>query len=443
MGELIPLFAVLPVLLVCSALASGSETALFCLSHADRARLRRDHTLASTAVEGLLSKPRALLIFVLLLNMTVNVAYFVTSSLLTTRLGAGFAGTAVALGSVLAIILFGEVLAKLTARAHRIAFVVALGPPMRALQVFLGPVVGGLDRFVIAPLSRVVGAHEPVGLQAAEVTTLIRAEGRGDLMDTDRALLEEVVAFDARRVREVMKPRHDLAWLEVGATPDAVRAVVARTGRSLLPVREPLGVRARDDGARTVGILHVKPYLTSVELGQPGAAASLARFCDPASFVPENARLDAALQRMRGKGTALLLCVDEHGDVTGWLEPEDIADELVRGLGEDTPGGASRIHIVGLGVWWVPGNARLHEVERHFGLDEGALGGGPGTRVTTIGGLVADRLGRVAEPGDRVEMPGATFLVREVAGRRVVGVAMTPRFGPLSPSADGGNDDDR
>lgn len=443
MGELIPLFALLPVLLVFSGLASGSETALFSLTHADRATLRGRYPAASLAVEALLGRPRALLIFVLLLNMAANVSYFVVTSVLSTRMESGLMGAVVGVGSVLGIILFGEVLAKVTARANRVRFCVALGVPLRAVQVFLGPVLSVLDRGVIAPLARVLGAGPERALNADEVAQLVSGAEGERLGEEARRLLGEVVAIGARRVREIMKPRVELAWISAEADADAVREVVRRTRRAVLAVK-PRGGGAMSD-EEVVGLLHVKPYLAAAELRGRGPV-DLMRYCDAPVFVPETARVDAALDMLRRRGAGMVLCVDEHGDLSGWLEPEDVADELLRGLGEDDPSGGQRVQLIGLGRWWVPGGMRLHEVERHFGLPDGSLTGVKGdptraARVTTLGGLIADRLGRLAGVGDAVEAGGVRLVVHEVRGRRVTGVELELLERPASdaaPADDGG-----
>ncbi|MEM1185017.1 MAG: CNNM domain-containing protein [Planctomycetota bacterium] len=414
MAELIPLVAVLPFLLFASGLASGSETALFSLSHGERARLRRDSPRAGAAIDGLLARPRSLLIFVLLLNMSVNVSYFVVTSVLATKMGGGVEGTITGIGSVLAIILFGEVLAKMLARAKRVAFCRVLGGALRAAQLALGPVILILDRLVIAPLARLVGGGRESRLAAGEVAALIRSGGEGvTLSDDERRVLEEVVALGSRNVRDVMKPRVRLSWVEDDATPETVRAEASASGRTALAVR-----RGGGEGP-IVGLLHVKPFLAAAELGPMPA---LLRYCDEPAFVPETARLDTALEQVRRRGAGVVFCVDEYGEVSGWLEPEDIADELLRGLGEDDPSEGLAARIVGLGRWWIAGTARLHEVERHFGLEPGVF---DSARATTVGGLLSERLGRVPSEGDAIEAGRVRLCAVGVVERRVEGVELT------------------
>ncbi|MEM7754181.1 MAG: CNNM domain-containing protein [Planctomycetota bacterium] len=419
---MIPLIALLPVLLVGSALASGSETALFSLTHGDRARLRREAPAAAAAIDAMLSQPRALLIFVLLLNMSINVSYFVVTSVLATQIGSGALGAAVGVGSVLGIILFGEVLAKTTARAQRMAFCRVLGVPMRGLQIALSPVLTVLDRLLVAPLARLVGGGLERPLGAAEVAALVRTGGDVvRLSDDDRRVLEEVVAFGARRVRDVMKPRVRLGWVPDDAGVEEVRTAAHASGRTVLVVR-----RGGGEGP-VVGLAHVKPFLAAAELAEGRGPPRLSRYCDDAVFVPETARLDVALGQLRRRSAGMLLCVDEHGDVSGWLEPEDIADELLRGLGEDDPEAGAHLRLVGLGRWWVPGSVRLHEIERQFGFEVGAVGGDDSARSTTVGGLLAEGLGRLPIEGDAIDFGPVRLVAVEVSGRRVDAVELELR----------------
>ena len=163
----IPMLALLPGLLLLSGFFSGSETALFGLTETERMTLRRDESLAGRAVAALLANPRMLLITVLLGNMTINVLYFVTSSVLLMRADAGFIGLiAMAAVSLLLLILLGEVLPKLWANSRRVTFAVLTAPPLLALHRLIGPLRLVLDRAIVAPLSRLTApAEAPLTVQ--------------------------------------------------------------------------------------------------------------------------------------------------------------------------------------------------------------------------------------------------------------------------------------
>ena len=144
------LLALLPALLFFSACFSASETALFAMSESERQQIRRTRTIPARAVETLLTDRRMLLITILLLNMTVNVLFFVISSVLMIRSTWGVAGEIV-LGvmSLLGVVLLGEVIPKMIANARRVAVAKMLAGPLLALHRLVGPLRIVISRVII------------------------------------------------------------------------------------------------------------------------------------------------------------------------------------------------------------------------------------------------------------------------------------------------------
>lgn len=427
MLDSLPLILVLPVLLVLSAIASGSETALFGLSHRERAELRRTAPTAWAAVESLLREPRRLLLFVLLLNMLVNVSYFVVSSILTTRMETGLGAAAVGAGAVLAIVVFGEILAKVIASAGRRGFCVLIAPSLAALQVLMNPVVIGLDRLVLSPLIRVLRPHGTDGdrLRAAELARLVES-GAGALGEGERRLLGEVIELGEIRVREAMRPRDRI----VSAPASASAAQIIETARAhrvtVLVLREG---RTLDDGI--AGFLHVKRYLAALRPGGPDPDPAL--FTTPPLCVPEQARLDAALETLRVNGRSEALCVDERGAIVGEIGVSDIVDELLAGMGEQRSGERHTIRLVGLGRWEASARLSVRDWAQYFRIPEQTLGAG-GARASTVGGLIMERLGRVPGAGDSVDFGPVRVRVASVVGRRVISVLIELADGGGAPT---------
>ncbi|USN99459.1 MAG: DUF21 domain-containing protein [Phycisphaeraceae bacterium] len=437
MSGIFPLILVLPVLIVFSAIASGAETALFRLSHRERAELRRAAPAAGAAVESLLGDARRLLLFVLLMNMVVNVAYFVVSSVLTTRASNGLIGAAVGLGSVLAIVLFGEILAKIVAGSARMRFCVLLAQPLAALQVLLGPVVVGVDRLVLAPLIRVIRPHHADfrALHPAELDRLIETGGKaGVLTESERRLLGEVIELGQIRAREAMRPRDRIVWLPADATAQQIiKSATANRRTTILLVEQSL------DG-EVAGFLHVKRYLAA--RCAAGSDPDPHGFVDPPLFIPEQTRLDAALDRMRRRSCAQALCVDEHGGVVGLLDSTDIVGELLAGMGDERSDEKHTVRLVGLGVWSVPARLAARDWAQYFSVRDPEFDAAL-ARASTIGGIVIDRLGRLPKVGDSVEIGSLRVRVESVTGRRIDGLLVEllderpPEAGENQPEEDG------
>lgn len=404
----------LPVLLVFSAIASGSETALFSLTKGERTQIRRDAPVRGKAIERLLSRPRTLLIQVLLINMGVNMTYFVVTSVLTLNAEGATARVGISVGSVLAIVLVGEVLAKVLAASFRVRVCSAIAVPALALQGVMRPLLVVLDGGVIAPLARLIrpDANGISPTTSTEIGALLEAGARqGALSEEEQRLLSEVVRLGDRRVREVMTPRVDLDWIPRSASRDDVLRLVASTGRTTLPVCEV----SLDDGVEA--LLNVNRYL-----GDQSPGVTIQAYSRPVIFVPEQAGLDRLLNTLRDASDHTAIVVDELGGVTGLVQIEDIADELLEGLGENAPTEQSLVELVALGQWLIPGRLSVRDWEESFGPegeDERVVEDGERARVSTIAGLVQARLGHVPAEGDRVRLGAYELVVETMSGRSI------------------------
>jgi CBS domain containing-hemolysin-like protein len=416
------LVAVLPALLALSALASASETALFGVTPGEEARLRRTAPLAAGAVRRLRAKPRELLAQVLLLNMLANTAYFIVSSVLTVRAGSPGAKLAVSAGSVLAIVLFGEVFAKLFATAARVGFLRVAAPLHLGLRGVLAPFLRGFDRFVIAPLSRLVVpvVSEPAPVSPEELAELIAiAANDGALRTTEQGLLRSIVDLGDMRVREIMRPRGDLVVAERDLPRDALLDLCAATGVS----RVPVCVGGLD--GRVVGMLDTTRLM---------AGEAAARATGRVWYVPEMARLDMLLERFRDEGISAALCVDEHGGVAGMVTIADLVQELIdAGAREDGQPAEPGVQRTGERTWIVPGRLAVREMADAFGVKDAVQRAG---RATTIAGLTVSLLGRIPDQGDEAALGDIVLRVAEVHERTVlrVEVELTGRREPAPRS---------
>lgn len=406
----IVLTAMLPVLLVASAFASASETALFGVTPGELARLRRVSPAAASAVERLRAMPTRLLGQVLLINMVANTAYFIASSVLTVRAESAATKVGISVGSVLAVVLFGEVLAKLFASATRVRFLQLAAPLHLAIRGGLSWFLAGFDRFVIAPLSRLVvpRVSEPAPISPDELAELIAlSAAEGAFKGSEQGLLRSIVTLGSIRVREVMRPRRDLVFVERIAPVEEIVRVCAESGHARVPVCES-GL----DG-EVVGVLDTTRLLA----GEP-----LSRAMTRPRFVPELARLDTLLERFRVEGVGAAVCVNEYGGVVGLVTISDVVDELVMSSIDDEVGAEDGVTRTGQRTWQVPGRLGVRELGDAFGVKDVAVRSG---RATTIAGVVMFLLGRMPVPGDEAELGDLRLRVLEVENRSVRRVEVT------------------
>jgi CBS domain containing-hemolysin-like protein len=395
------LLLTLPVLLVFSALASGSETAMFGLTGADRAALEQRHPVAARAVAALLARPRSLLILVLVLNMTINVAYFAVSSVLTLSLEHPMAASGMTAGCLLAIILFGEVFAKIAAASARVRVCSLIAGPLLVLVRVGGPLLWVLDVLVVGPLARLIHPDQAASrVSTMELTKLVQIEGT-DLTPEEQMILSHVLELRLRRAREIMTPRVDLRW--VGS--DWSTAEVLEFDEPFVPI-------SSDE-------LHCDVH-GSIDVRRLATGSRSDAVQSPV-FVPEQARLDQVLGVLAAQKAECAYCVDELGEVTGMVLLDDIADELAAGVGSGE-GYERLVREVGRGVWIVPGRLSLRDFAEAFALDADESGAEPwsgSARVSTLAGLVQSNLGRMPVVGDVVAIGRFDFEVSQMRGNGV------------------------
>jgi CBS domain containing-hemolysin-like protein len=407
----IPMLLFLPVLLVASGFFSGSETALFGLTANQRMFVRRQETLSARAVEALLANQRMLLITVLLGNMTINVLYFVVSSILLMRADAGLVGSLLlAIASLLLIILLGEMLPKLVANAHRPGFAAVIAPPLLAVHGLISPLRIILERVVVAPLSRLTSpAEAPPQLGKGELAALLEISTREGVIDTDeQQIIHDVIALGQRKVRDVMTPRVRIQAVSMTASRDDVADLARRTRLTWLPVFQ-------DDLDHIVGMVPVQRYLLDTRMGD----APVTDHAAPARFVPEVATLDRLLEHFRGTRSQLAIAVDEFGGTAGIVAIEDVVEELIGDIAMARDREAVRPEPIGPNRWRVGGDASVHEWAGAFGTRLIP------PRISTLGGLITAHLGRAPVAGDSLELGNVRVDVERADRARVVTAIVT------------------
>ncbi len=409
----IPMLAALPLLLLGSGFFSGSETALFALTENERMSLRRGGGLAARAVELLLADQRMLLITVLVGNMTINVLYFVMTSVLLMKSGLNLLGE-VLLGAsfLVVIILLGEVTPKLIANTRRVGFASFVAPLLLTLHRVIAPLRVVLDRFVVAPLSRLTSPSErPPRLDEEELSALLEVSGSGGVIDEEeQRILQDVINLSQLKVRDVMTPRVRVAAISIDASYEQVRDLAEQTRLTKFPVY-------RENIDQIVGLLPVRTWL----LDPPGSGAeSLQPLLTPAHYVPETARLDQLLNRFRETHTQLAIVVDEYGGTAGVVAAEDVVEELVGDIaGDEQRGGLQPPKLLGPGRWRVDGASGIHDWAEAFGTRLVS------PQVATLGGFIVARLGRAPQVGDRVELGNVRLQVEQIDRARVLSIIVT------------------
>ncbi|MEO5899002.1 MAG: hemolysin family protein [Ilumatobacteraceae bacterium] len=303
------------------------------------------------------------------------------------------------------------------ARPERVARLTA-GPMTVFMRVF-GPLIGFFDA-ASNRLLRSVGI-EPVEelsdiVSVEEFNTILTESVReGSLSATQAGLFERVLTFRELHAGQVATHRGDASTIDASATCDVLEQMVA-AGHSRFPVMS--------DGD-VVGVVQARTLLELDRADWPRTAVR-ALMTEPV-VVSEAALLTSVLHSLRSADAEMAVVIDEYGGFVGLITTEDLAEELVGEIQDETDPAPATARHPNDAVWFVPGAWRLDEVFDATGL---VLPEGP---YETIAGLVLTELGRMAAAGDRVQIAGFRFRVVATRGRRITEVAVEAvPHGPLA-----------
>lgn len=411
----LPAILAMVTLILASGFFSSSETALFYLSR-DELRAFRAGPVGQRLVWQLLADPDRLLTAVLFWNLLINLAYFSVSIVLVS----GLAGddpartTLLTLLSLLAIILFGEVVPKSLAVVFRRQLAVMLSWPLAGMvRIFdpLAPSFLAVTRLIhrtcwpqLEAEPSLVAEDLEQAVENSELTT--------EVIRQERQLLHNILDLNEISVEEVMRPRG--TWTSAGP-----------------PVLlEDLDASARDTGYVVLrngedSIDRVIPldYRTSL------TAEPLERHAEDVIQVPWCAHLAHTLQRLREQFVSVASVVNEYGETIGIVTYDDIIDTIL----SPEPSRARRLlrrepveEIEG-GRYRVEALTTLRHLSRRLNLDYQP---DPDGQVT-VAGLLHEQLERMPAVGDECLWQGYRILVIEAATHGQLKVLVAPQQDPL------------
>ncbi len=391
------------VLLGISALLAASETALFALARMRYTRARLSEPVAH-AVESLLRRPLESLILIIGLNEAINVfAECLATAFLLSWLGPAGGWVSVPVMFVL-VLLIADITPK----------TLALGFPAVVARIGARS-LAGVAR-ALHPLAQLFVPEEATPtapLSESEFKALLtQSERLGQVEPGERAMIDKVFAFGARRVSEIMTPRERIFALDADTPPERLLAEVAHGHYSRVPVY-------RDNPNNIVGVLRAKELVARrLETVPP----RLERIIRKPHFVPPGKPLGELFDEMRRERIQIAFVVDEYGRLLGLVTLEDLLEELFGELRDEFELEGPELTKVGEGEWLAAGTASLSRLAQ--ALDGGDAFAAHG-HERTLSSLVLRRLGRVPQPGERLRLDGFEAGIEKVHGATVELVRLT------------------
>jgi len=220
--------------------------------------------------------------------------------------------------------------------------------------------------------------------------------------EQEREMIDSVLEFGDTIVREVMTPRPDMVTVPISASVDELIAVTTDEGYSRIPITS---------NGDIVGMVMVKDLLPM--LGKGVRPSSMAEVMRPVEFVPETKQVSALLSEMQASRLHQMIVVDEYGEVAGLVTIEDLIEELVGEIADETDEEEIFISPRPDGGWDVDARLAVDDLAELAGVDL------PDEDWDTVGGLVMGLAERVPDEGEQFAYGPLTLTVVRMQGRRV------------------------
>ena len=407
---------ILLVLLICSAIVSGSEVAFFSLKSQDLEELRQSNKNVYDSITDLLDHPKTLLATILISNNFVNVGIVILSSYLTAQMfdfsQNEMLGLVVQLVVItFLILLFGEVLPKVYATRKAVSFSSFMSRPMFIMRWVFRPFSLMLVRSTSFIERRLQTSSENLSVDDLSQALELANE---DTTDDEQKILEGIVKFGSITVKQIMKPRMDVVAVDQAWDYERVMGVILDSGYSRIPVYEENFDQVR-------GVLYIKDLIPHIEEATEFNWLSLIR--EP-FYIPENKKIDDLLKEFQDKKVHLAIVVDEFGGTCGIITLEDVIEEIVGEISDEFDDDELVYSKLDERNYVFEGKIHLNDFFRVMHIDGEAFAEKRG-EADTLAGFLLELAGKFPEKNEETEFDRFIFKVESLEGRRIKRIKVT------------------
>lgn len=408
------------LLLSMSALVSGSEVAFFSLSPTDKEELASKKTKASNVALELLERPKKLLATILIANNFINVAIIMIASYLSTVLfppesmevWLKFLIDVVAITFIL--LLFGEVIPKIYATKHGTQLSLLMAVPLRVVgKTFPFNVLSrGLVKGT-AVISN-LGKKKSVDVSSDELSHAVELTMQEEDDPEDHKILEGIVKFGNKDVKQIMKSRIDVQAIEYSIPYDEVYQLILESRYSRIPVY-------KESFDEIAGILFIKDLLTHLDEDKNFEWQKLIR--EP-YFVPENKKIDDLLGSFQEKKMHMAIVVDEYGGTSGIVTLEDVLEEIVGDISDEFDDEDLVYSKLDENNYVFEGKTPLVDMYKVLNI-EGNEFEDAKSESDTLAGFVIEQAGKILLKNEKVNFGIYTFTIEAADRRKVKRIKVT------------------
>lgn len=409
----IALFCTL-ILLIISALVSGSEVAFFSLNPSEIEKIKTQKSTSAKKVLQLLDNPQKLLATILIANNFVNIGVVVLSTYIT-NLWIDFSH-ALWLGMIFQVViitflllLFGEIIPKVYANKFSYKFSHFMALPLVFFSKIFSPISYVLMASIKQVDKKINKKNENISKNqlsdALDLTTEI-AE--------DKEILKGIIEFGSIEASEIMCSRLDVTAIEIETPFENIITQITEAGYSRIPVYEQSFDHIK-------GILYIKDLLPHIHKENSFKWQTLIR---SPHFIPENKKINELLQELQAKRIHMAIVVDEYGGTSGIITMEDILEEIVGEITDEFD--VNDIHYAKINEnnYLFEGKTLLNDIYKILDLENNFFDEIRGD-ADTLAGLILELKGEFPKVYDIIKYKQFAFTIEEIDNRRIKKIKIT------------------
>jgi Mg2+/Co2+ transporter CorB len=405
------------ILICVSALFAGSETALTGASGARMHTLEKEGNRRAGLVNRIREKKDSMIGALMLGNTAVNVlSSALAASLLIKLFGEAGIFYASAAMTIL-VLIFGEVMPKTYALHHSDKMAMAIAPLMRAIIVVFAPITSLITwivrmvfRLMRANLSMVSTGHHVEMLRGA----IEMHQGPEEETNEQRAMLRSILDLADVEVAEIMTHRNQVESINADMPIGQLLDEALKSPYSRLPVW-------KNDTENMIGVLHIKTLVKEMQVHASGGEhIDIAALCSEPWFIPDTTTLFDQLQAFRTRREHFAFVVDEYGAYMGIVTLEDILEEIVGEIEDETDELVAGVRKQPNGTYLIEGAVTLRDLKREYDWDL------PDEDYSTIAGLILHESQMIPDVGQSFNFFGFRFDILRRQRNQITMIRVTP-----------------
>jgi len=396
---------ILIFLLLLSGFFSGSEVALISLSKFKVRHMASQKRFGAVYVKRLKDDPQRMLATILIGNNIVNVG---AAALMTSITLSLFENHAISIATgimTFLILIFGEITPKSIATQNNEFVSQLVAAPIWYLSLVLAPVLNLLDKFLNGFMKLLGIKTKEKAITEEELISVIKtAQEEGTIKDIEKNLISRIFEFSDMNVAEITTPRRDMAMISSKSTITDAMRLMLKTKFSRIPIFE----KNRDN---IVGIMYVKDVMKYMQ--DKNHKIQVTKIMNKPYFVPTSKMISSLLRQFQRRKDQMAIVVDEHGAITGLVTMEDVLEEIVGEILDETDKLDPNINSLSKNVWLVKGKTDVDEVNERLNMRL------KGEGYDTVSGFILQRFGKIPSEKDEVTHNNFKLTIEKIDQHRI------------------------